>query len=381
MRSFLLIAFGIATAMAVAQPYSIGTRSITFVDAVRGRDVPTQLYYPADAGGTDVPHAAGAFPVLVFGHGFVMTTAAYANVWEYFVPKGYIVALPTTEGSIAPSHATFGEDLAFVEQALQAADSDGASPFFGHVLPSSALLGHSMGGGATLLAAAGNTSIRTVVALAPAETNPSAIAAAADVLVPTMILAGANDCVTPIADHAGPIYAALTTPCRAFVSINGGGHCYFAESNFNCSFGEFTCSPSPTITRAQQHAVVEDFAGPWLDHFLKDDAQAFTDLLDSMALTTRAVCTTTCALSTGISATEEEPFSLRYDLAMQRLIVQHPYASASVQVVDVRGRVVVAPGILLPGGALDVSALPVGAYALVLRSAAAQHTRRFVVVR
>ena len=42
-------------------------------------------------------------------------------------------------------------------------------------------MGHSMGGGAAFLASANNTAIETVIGLAPAETTPSAEAAAASV--------------------------------------------------------------------------------------------------------------------------------------------------------------------------------------------------------
>ena len=110
---------------------------------------------------------------------------------------------------------------------------------------------------------------------APAETTPSSIAAAANVTVPTMVFAGANDCATPIGQHQGPMYDALTTSCRAFVNVLGGGHCYFANSNFNCNFGEITCSPTPTISRGAQHWVLNDLAGLWLDHFLKGIPRAF----------------------------------------------------------------------------------------------------------
>ncbi len=381
MRTFTLLlplvfAFGVQ-----AQPYLIGSRNITFYDALRDRDVPTNLYYPAVTAGNNAEVVGGAFPVLVIGHGFVMSTDAYANLWNHFVPKGYIVALPTTEGGFAPNHGTFGEDIAFLAQALQAANTEAASPFFSHVLPSTALMGHSMGGGASLLGAAGNSSIQAVVDLAPAETNPSAIAAAADVLVPTLIFAGSNDCVTPIADHAGPIYAALTVPCRAFVNISGGGHCFFAENNFNCAFGEFTCSPSPTITRPQQHDVVNDFAGLWLDHFLKGDQQAFADVLDSMALTSRAVCTNTCSIPTGVDERTSSTWSVHPLPATDRLVISGQPSGSTISVVDVSGRDVLPARSITSGQSLDVGRLPGGTYRAVLRSSGRVEMRTFIVLR
>jgi hypothetical protein len=54
------------------------------------------------------------FPVISFGHGFVMVHTAYQFLWLDLVPKGYILAFPTTEGSLSPSHLNFGLDLAFI---------------------------------------------------------------------------------------------------------------------------------------------------------------------------------------------------------------------------------------------------------------------------
>jgi len=363
----------------VAQPYPIGTRETIFRDASRNRDIPVVVHYPAASAGNATPVAAGSFPVLAVGHGFVMAVGAYNNLRDHFVPKGYIVALPTTEGSFSPVHPALGQDLAFVAEALRAANSDPASPFFGAVAPASALMGHSMGGGAAILGGANNANIRAMVLLAPAETNPSAIAAAADILVPTMVIAGANDCVTPIAEHQGPMYAALTVPCRAFVNILGGGHCFFANSNFNCDFGEATCSPSPTISRARQHAVVNDFAGLWLDHFLKGDPQARIAVLDSLANSTRVLGQHTC-ISTRIGETAFPEWHLSPVPTNDFLIVHGAPPNTTFRVVDVAGRVVLSRR-PLDGDRVDTGPLPPGAYHILLEEASGTSSRPFVVVR
>lgn len=147
MRHFnavLLIAFANAIN---AQPYAIGTRTITFTDGARSRAIEAVIHYPAAVAGNNADAADGVFPVLVHGHGFVMGVDAYTNLRDHFVPKGYILVLPTTEGGLAPDHASFGLDLAFLADALQAEGANAASPFFGHVALSTALIGHSMGGG------------------------------------------------------------------------------------------------------------------------------------------------------------------------------------------------------------------------------------------
>lgn len=275
-------------ALLVAQPFAIGSRSLTFTDPTRGgRQIPCDVYYPATAAGANTPVAAGRFPVLAFGHGFVMTVGAYGNFRDAFVPEGFILVLPTTEGGFLPSHGNFGLDLAFVIGAMQQLDDDPGSPFFGRVFPTSALLGHSMGGGASFLGASGSSVVTTVVNFAPAETNPSAIAAAGAVTVPTLVFAGSEDCVTPPSSNQLPMYTASASACKAYVSITGGGHCFFANSNFNCSFGETTCGGPGSLTRAQQQDAAQDLALLWLKRYLKDDPAAGDAFADSLALSPR----------------------------------------------------------------------------------------------
>ncbi len=351
-----------------AQSFAVGSRSVTFSDPTRGgRSIACDLYYPATTPGGNTPVAPGRFPLLVFGHGFVMNTGSYTNLRDAFVPQGFILVLPTTEGSLAPSHGNFGLDLAFLIDAMQQAGNDPVSPFFGRVASTSALMGHSMGGGASFLGAASSSLVTTVVNFAPAETNPSAIAAAGAVSVPTLVFAGSQDCVTPAASNQLPMYTASASTCKAFVSITGGGHCYFANSNFNCSFGETTCGGPGSLTRAQQQDAAHDLALLWLKRYLKDDPAAGDAFVDSLALSPR--------ISAQSVFTDCPPIVVR---AQVRALLDGPYDEASDLMGDaLRGQGLVpvvepnsAAGFLHVGGgagqALDASLLAVtGADALV----------------
>jgi predicted dienelactone hydrolase len=269
-----------------AQPFAIGKTTITFTDGSRNnRAIETDIYYPASQSGTNVPVAGGSnirFPVICIGHGFVMAVDAYANLWNMLVPEGYIVALPKTESSFSPSHANFGRDLAFVIDTITQLNDKSNSIFFNKVDNMNCVMGHSMGGGAAHLAAAGNAKIKAIATFAAAETNPSAIGAAGTLQIPALVFAGSNDCVTPPANHQTPIYNALKSNCKTYLTIKGGSHCQMAESNFNCNFGEATCTPAPSISRIQQHAVIKSYLIPWLQYQLKQDcnaARAFDNLM------------------------------------------------------------------------------------------------------
>lgn len=268
-----------------AQPFAIGNTSVDLVDAARNnRNINVRVYYPATANGQNATFAAGTFPVIVFGHGFVMSWSAYQNIWEALVPEGFIVAFPTTESGFAPVHLDFAKDLAFVVSALQEANTQPASVFYQKVAAQSGVMGHSMGGGCAHLAASLNSQIHMFCTLAAAETNPSAILASQNIAVPSLVIAASNDCITPADTNQYPMYQAIgNSTCKAYVSLTGGSHCQMANSNFNCSFGEATCSPGPTLTRAQQHALLEPILVGWSRALLQDDCELQTAFFASLA--------------------------------------------------------------------------------------------------
>ena len=370
----------VLSAIRASAQFAIGTIETTVYDAVRDRDVPCLIHYPAESAGTDVPVIDGQFPVLVVGHGFVMAVEAYTYLWEHYVPLGYIVTLPDTETGFAPDHATFGGDIAFLANYLIQADADAGSPFFGHVAPDAALIGHSMGGGAAFLGAANNTAIRTVVGLAPAETSPSAVQAAGAVVVPALVFAGSEDCVTPIDAHAGPISGAVTSDCNVFVNITGGGHCYFGDNSFTCSFGELTCGPDLTISREQQHDVVTDVLDDWLRFHLLGESAALTDLFDSLATSTRYIAQSTC-ISTNVTDPHEAAPGPTVVQEGDGLRVRGTQPGDQLIMRDPLGRVVRA--IRSPGTevVLPLSSATTGTVVLEVISGAQRWTRLIAIMR
>ena len=262
--------------------WSIGSKDTTYTDPARSnRAVDVEIHYPALTTGTDVPVALDwpGFPVIIFGHGFVMGTDAYQFLWTELVPKGYVVILPKTEGSFAPNHQEFGNDLAFLADLMVAQNSNPSSVFYNKLNNQIALGGHSMGGGSSFLGAIATANISTLFNFAAAETSTSAIAAAASVTVPTLVFTGTEDCVAPPPTHQDLMYNNLGTNCKLLVNIIDGSHCGFGDSNFPCSTGEsISCPLASYISRADQHAAVFDYLTPWLDNFLKGECTEWATL-------------------------------------------------------------------------------------------------------
>jgi pimeloyl-ACP methyl ester carboxylesterase len=279
MRFLFLGIFALCcTVKGIAQPYAVGHTTATFMDSARqNREVACEIYYPADTAGENVGFSnavVGKVPAIAFGHGFVMRWDAYQNIWEAVVPQGYIMIFPTTEASFSPHHDEQGQDLAFVLRQMAAAGRNPASLFFKHVDTMTCVMGHSMGGGSAFLASAEHPEIKALATLAPAETGPSAIAAAPSITIPALIFAGLNDCIRPPEKHQLPMYEALGSRSKCYIGIKGGSHCLMADKSVTCGFGEGTCKPKPEITRETQHAAINKYLLPWLDFHLKHHAES-----------------------------------------------------------------------------------------------------------
>ncbi len=365
-NAFALAVSTLVPATIAAQPFSIGHTSVAFYDGDRDRNITTEIYYPADVSGDDQPVSVGNFPVLVYGHGFVMGWDSYANVWSDLVPQGYVICFPTTETDISPDHGQFGQDLRFLAAQMQIETQDNNSIFFNALAPETGLMGHSMGGGASFLAAENNLNISALINFAAAETTPSAISAAANISVPSLLFSGGSDCVTPPSDHQDLMYNNLSSSCKTQVNIINGGHCNFANDNFFCGLGETFCGGSGSITRAQQQAVTNDLLGLWLDYALRGNQNSFAVFNDSLVSSTRVNYVQQC-LTVGLTdfSTSNElgvfpnPVIDKFDL---RIPVE--YTDGTLTMFNLVGQQVEQRKIISTMDEIDMSGYPTGSYFL-----------------
>ncbi len=276
-----------------AQPYIIGHTSAEMTDTHRGnRKIRVEIYYPVrneNTGSDKDDGYTGKFPVICFAHGYVISPDFYGYIREALVPEGYIVVFPYSETGMFPSHLTLSEDLVFVLSETEKLGREAGSPLFGITDTLSCLMGHSMGGGAIFAAANLNEGTTAVVALAPLNTKPSAIQAAASVRVPTLIFAGDNDCITPPDRNQMPIYNFSAAPDKTYILIRGATHCGMADSSRVCTMAEKLSGCNDGITAERQHQILKKYLVPWLSYFLKgEDDQGIsfdTELRSDTAVT------------------------------------------------------------------------------------------------
>ncbi|MFM9956593.1 MAG: chlorophyllase/cutinase-like alpha/beta fold protein [Phycisphaerales bacterium] len=224
------------------------------------------LYYPATSVGSNAPFDASAapYPVVSFGHGFFQATTQYDNLLAHLATHGYFVIASNSEGGLFPSHQNFANDIRSCLGFMESENAAPASPYFQRVNTSAlGLSGHSMGGGASMLAAAVDARVRALIPLAPADTNPSSIAAAPQIDIPTMYIVGTQDTIVPTGPNAQVMYDNTPAP-RRLEQVIGGFHCGFTDaSTFGCDSG--------AVTREAQQVFVKRLMAEFFALTLKGD--------------------------------------------------------------------------------------------------------------
>jgi dienelactone hydrolase len=168
-----------ATPRTPVPPFAVGERTVSFVDPSRlvrfpgrapePRNLVTVIRYPAQgpADRFDVRDAApqrggGPFPLIVFGHGFAVTPAYYAELLRTWARAGYVVAAPVfpLENQHAPGGPDESDlvnqprDMSLVITRMLAANSNRHAFFAGLIDPRRIAVSGQSDGGETALAVA-----------------------------------------------------------------------------------------------------------------------------------------------------------------------------------------------------------------------------------
>jgi pimeloyl-ACP methyl ester carboxylesterase len=270
-------------------PWAIDEVNLVLKDSTRGRKVEVLLLYPK---GTE------PLPWVVFSPGFLFTGLAYRSWGELLASHGMATALVSYAYSLFnPDHRVLVGDLLFILDTIPAeAQRYGVrlDPF------RVALVGHSLGGKLSFLAAA-ERNVRAVVGLDPVDGGapgitdpvrfPSAVAAIGSVRAPVLLLGAEYGERVKFGTPCAPqdanfrkFFEAAPGPALE-VEQRGAGHVDYLD-NPNCGLLCSVCWPGddPTTTRPQAQNYVllflqgyllrEDQARVELRVLLSQDAQA-----------------------------------------------------------------------------------------------------------
>lgn len=250
-------------------PYGAGKTELT-VTRPDSSTFTAVLYYPATSTGDGTPYdpAGSPYPGISFGHGYLQAVEQYDSTLRHLASWGYWVMASRSAGGFFPNHGSFAADLRYCLDWLEAQNATPGSALYEQVDPARfGVSGHSMGGGASILAAAADARVRTVANMAAADTNPSAITASGDLTVPSCLICGSSDTIVPPANHGQLMYANADAP-RQLPMIAGGFHCGFTDEDF------LFCD-SGSISRATQLAITRRLLTAWFNLYLKQDPSAW----------------------------------------------------------------------------------------------------------
>ena len=185
------------------------------------------LSYAGIEGKVYAPAEGNSVPAVAFGHDWLKPVKTYHATLRHLASWGIVVTAPDTEKGFLPDHRGFSADL---ETALQIAAGVKLGNGKVTVAPGKlGVVGHGMGAGAAILAAANNPRIRAVGALYPADTAPPASIAARSVKAPGLVIApgrvdifGAGDPAKVAFNWGGEV---------AYREIKGGNQAGFTEDN------------------------------------------------------------------------------------------------------------------------------------------------------
>ena len=117
--------------------------------------------------------------------------------------------------------------------------------------------------------------------------------------------------------------------CKYFISILGGAHCYYANSNFNCDFGENFSSGNIQISRSEQQAITFQFLNSWLAYRLKGDVSALQTFLSDLESSTVIEPQNDCSSATIASKIVTYPNPTSQNLFIQ-LTDSHQFAKVEL---------------------------------------------------
>ncbi len=195
------------------------------------------IYYPTGA--------TGRRGAMVAVGGFTETQSAVEVYGPLLANAGFVVFTIDT-------NSIFDSPSARADQLLAAVDYLSASSPVAHLVDPArvGVMGHSMGGGGSLIAAAERPSLKAAIPMAPWNSGSTNFSA---VHVPTLFVTCQNDSIAPNDSHSLPFYASISnaTP-KEYIQIAGQGHMCTNAAN--------------TVADAQIVA--------WVKHFLNGDHTA-----------------------------------------------------------------------------------------------------------
>nr|WP_245623253.1 dienelactone hydrolase family protein [Spirillospora albida] len=183
------------------------------------------IYYPTST-------AQGTFGAVAIAPGFTAGQSSMAWLGPRLASQGFVVfTIDTLTRLDQPSSRARQLEAAldYLTQRSSVRSRIDASRL--------GLMGHSMGGGGTLEAAANRPQLQAAIPLTPWHTDKTFN----DVRVPTMIIGAQADTVAPVSSHSEPFYSTIPAASeKAYLELAGASH--FAPNSNNTTIAKYSIS-------------------------------------------------------------------------------------------------------------------------------------------
>lgn len=216
------------------------------------------LYFPANKGDD--------FGGVVVSPGFYEQQENMQWWGNHLASHGYAV-LTIDTNALTDDPSMRADALMAGVELLRAENTRMGSTLRGKILTDRmAVMGHSMGGGGTLLAANEHSDeLKAIIPFTPWQPN----ADFSSVSVPTLLIAGEIDRIAPNAEHSRPHYESLADDLtKMYLEVKGGNH-FIANSEVENE----RLNPNMDV-----HDLVGTMAVAWLKLFVDED-ESYRDIV------------------------------------------------------------------------------------------------------
>jgi chlorophyllase len=230
-----------------------------------------------------VPDGVGPFPIVIVAHGFQLPAAQYYGYAERLGSFGYVACTADYPAGLSPNHAESAKDLSGALDWAIAASAAAGNPLSAKVDAALAgVMGHSLGGKLSVLAAKQDARFKAVLGLDPVDSamfcNPTACPDASNTLplpIPTAFLGetldsaaglGGQACA-PAADNYQTFYAAAAAPSYELTFL-GANHMSFLDDPAGCGFVCGLCKPA-TLGHADAIATARALTVAFFERHLR----------------------------------------------------------------------------------------------------------------
>lgn len=156
------------------------------------------------------PEQGLGLPAVTFGHDWLQPADRYADLLRHLATWGFVTAAPSNHRGLLPSAQGFAADLrTTLDVCAGVRLGDGRVSVDNR---RTALVGHGIGAGAAMLAAAAQPRLAAVATIAAVQSHPGVVQAARALTLPVLHIVAGRDTVAPPVGHVDQIAAAAGGP-------------------------------------------------------------------------------------------------------------------------------------------------------------------------